>query len=58
VSLEFDGDLYVLYIDGTMAVTLRGYDAVGDQLGVFAIEGSVAVEGDLWSVQAERPEGR
>jgi beta-fructofuranosidase len=58
ISLEFDGDLYVLYVGGTQAVTVRGYDEVGDQLAVFAIEGWVSVAGDLWSVQAERPEGR
>ncbi|MFT4109100.1 hypothetical protein [Propionicimonas sp.] len=43
VRLEFDGELFVLYVDGR-AITVRGYDVAGPDLAVFAVEGSLSVD--------------
>lgn len=45
LNIEFDGELYLVYIDGDQAITLRGYDRTGTELGVFASEGEVLVSG-------------
>lgn len=43
LRIEFDGELYIIYINDQQAITLRGYDRTGSELGVFAIEGDVVV---------------
>ena len=54
LNLEFDGDLFVLYVNGRTAITLRGYDTGGAGLAVFATEGSLRAAGTLRSF-AEPP---
>ncbi|MGO4595162.1 GH32 C-terminal domain-containing protein [Leifsonia sp. 2TAF2] len=43
LNVEFDGELYLIYINGEQAITLRGYDRTGTELGVFASEGEIVV---------------
>ncbi|WP_381802798.1 GH32 C-terminal domain-containing protein [Streptomyces niveus] len=45
LNIEFDGEIYVIYVNGELAITLRGYDRAGTELGVFAIEGEVTLSG-------------
>lgn len=54
VALEVAGELYVLYVNGRTAITLRGYDTSGTGLAVFATEGSVRASGRLRTL-AEPP---
>src|SRR5690606_11523937 len=44
LSLEFDGEITVIYINGTTAATLRGYDMAGSLLAAFVEEGAVDIE--------------
>ena len=56
LSIEFDGEVVVIYVDGRQAITYRGYDLAGDQLAVFVEEGAVDVgAGEISSLQ-KRPE--
>ena len=57
LNIEFDGELYVVYVNGEQAVTLRGYDRAGTDLGVFAREGEVVVS-DAELIVMQQQEGR
>lgn len=56
LSIEFDGEITVVYVDDEKAITFRGYDLTGDLLAVFVEEGAVDVHpGRIVSLQ-HRPE--
>lgn len=54
VTIVFDGDVSVVYLGGSTAVTFRGYDQRGDLLAVFAQEGHLEVSGELRSIQENK----
>ncbi|MBO3662810.1 family 43 glycosylhydrolase [Microbacterium stercoris] len=59
LSLEFDGEITVIYINGTSAATLRGYDLAGNLLAAFVEEGVVDVDaGSVQSLQQTPKEDR
>lgn len=59
LSIEFDGEVTRVYVDGEKAITFRGYDLTGDQLAVFVEEGAVDVgAGAIHSLQARPEEDR
>ena len=59
LSIEFDGEVTVIYVDDEKAMTFRGYDLDGDQLAVFVEEGAVeAASGNVFSLQARPEEDR
>ena len=59
LSIEFDGEVTRVYVDGEKAITYRGYDLTGDQLAVFVEEGAVDVgSGLIHSLQARPEEDR
>ncbi|SDO99065.1 beta-fructofuranosidase [Microbacterium sp. ru370.1] len=59
LALEFDGEITVVYVNGLVAATLRGYDLQGSQLGVFVEEGAVVVEsGSVHPLQQTPKEDR
>lgn len=59
LSIEFGGEVIVVYVDDEMAITFRGYDLAGDQLAVFVEEGAVHTgPSHLCSLQARPEEDR
>lgn len=57
--VEFDGEVVVVYVNGEVAITFRGYDISGRDVAVFAREGSVDVRrAALHSLQSESQEDR
>jgi beta-fructofuranosidase len=59
LTIEFDGEVAVVYVDGRQAVTLRGYDLSGDQVAVFVEEGAVETgPGAVFCLQARPEEDR
>lgn len=59
LSVEFDGEVTVIYVNGETAMTFRGYNLTGDQLAVFVEEGALAVtSGEIYSLQTRPEEDR
>lgn len=59
LSVQFDGEVAVVYVDHEKAITFRGYDLAGDQLAVFVEEGALETgTGRIRSLHAQPEEDR
>jgi len=54
LTVEFDGEIAVVYIDERKAITLRGYDTYGTEFGAFVIEGDIATRDGRLAIISER----